>query len=295
VNTSVRYRSACIVRFRSEPPQAAAEQRPIGHECLRLRLGQGPAVALLRAARRLRSTGHVRLLPARAESGTPRIALDALVCRLRERPALSVVACAILGACIVHLVLGASGLAARPGRRTAARVQMTVAPAAVDEVVSEPSPPAKQVPAAAGAQPSPPRSASTRAAAAMPALPAFAGTRGGPFIPGLGVTPAAAAQGASATRTHERVMGAKVLSRVAPRYPLSARQRGIEGKLVLDVLVDARGNVKAIKVVQSDPAGVFDQAGIDALRAFSFAPATRDDVAVESWVRQVLRFDLETT
>src|SRR5690606_33405232 len=60
-----------------------------------------------------------------------------------------------------------------------------------------------------------------------------------------------------------------------PRYPAAAIEQGIGGKVVLVVDVDANGRATAVEVERSEPAGVFDQAAIDAARQWTFKPEIR--------------------
>ncbi len=55
-----------------------------------------------------------------------------------------------------------------------------------------------------------------------------------------------------------------------PEYPASARRRGIEGQVVIDVATDATGAVSDASVLQSEPAGVFDAAALRAVRRWRY-------------------------
>ena len=59
----------------------------------------------------------------------------------------------------------------------------------------------------------------------------------------------------------------------APRYPADAVTKKISGKVVLLVDVAADGSVKNVKVETSEPAGVFDQAALDAAKDWTFNPS----------------------
>lgn len=58
----------------------------------------------------------------------------------------------------------------------------------------------------------------------------------------------------------------------APAYPHAALARGIGGEVQLKVLVGADGSVKHAEVVSSHPAGVFDQASLNAAKKWHFNP-----------------------
>jgi periplasmic protein TonB len=65
------------------------------------------------------------------------------------------------------------------------------------------------------------------------------------------------------------------VSRPIPVYPALARMRGLEGQVLLRVVVDRDGHVEeAVTVVRSTPP--FDTAAIDAVRRWRFEPG-RDE------------------
>ncbi len=66
------------------------------------------------------------------------------------------------------------------------------------------------------------------------------------------------------------------IAKVMPEYPRMARQRGIEGQVVLEAVVDTDGKIEPdITVVQSVPP--FDAATVAALRQWRFRPARSSD------------------
>jgi TonB family protein len=60
-----------------------------------------------------------------------------------------------------------------------------------------------------------------------------------------------------------------LLSRT-PDYPRHARERGLEGEVTIEFDVNAAGYVGNVRVVKSDPEGVFETAAVTALRDFRF-------------------------
>src|SRR5262245_49148378 len=69
-----------------------------------------------------------------------------------------------------------------------------------------------------------------------------------------------------------------------PRYPAEAWARGVEGVVVLSVLVRHDGRVDDARVAVSSGSSVLDQAALTAVRAWRFAPATQDGRPIESVV-----------
>lgn len=61
------------------------------------------------------------------------------------------------------------------------------------------------------------------------------------------------------------------LIEVAPQYPQSARERGIEGHVELSFTVDPDGTVESPTVTAAQPPGVFDQAALAAVRRWRYA------------------------
>ncbi len=80
--------------------------------------------------------------------------------------------------------------------------------------------------------------------------------------------------------------------RTSPVYPPRARGKGVTGRVVLGLLIDDRGQVVRVKVLESSPPGVFEQAATEAVRAWRFQPARYQAQAVKVWARQTLHFQL---
>ncbi len=78
-----------------------------------------------------------------------------------------------------------------------------------------------------------------------------------------------------------------------PLYPPQARNRRVEGEVLLEFVVTAAGEVEDARVIESRPAGVFDQAALLAVRRWRFEPGTRAGQPVPTRVRQPLTFRLE--
>jgi protein TonB len=65
-------------------------------------------------------------------------------------------------------------------------------------------------------------------------------------------------------------------------YPRLARQRGITGTSVIQLVISETGDVIAVEVVSSTPAGVFDKALIDLGRSQRFLPARQGNRPVRA-------------
>lgn len=77
-----------------------------------------------------------------------------------------------------------------------------------------------------------------------------------------------------------------------PRYPPAALRRGVQGTVMLLVLVGSDGRVLEIKVRSSvDP--LLDEAALKAVQDWQFSPATLDGVPYPDWALVPVRFSLD--
>ena len=79
---------------------------------------------------------------------------------------------------------------------------------------------------------------------------------------------------------------------VSPKYPDLARQAGIEGVVLLNVLVGDDGKVLAVNVLQSDVTPAMDKAAIEAAKQYLFKPAKQRTVPVKARMAIPIRFKL---
>ncbi|NNC88995.1 MAG: TonB family protein, partial [Akkermansiaceae bacterium] len=89
-----------------------------------------------------------------------------------------------------------------------------------------------------------------------------------------------------------RRVEARVLRRVPPVYPGSARRAGVEGRVVVQASVGANGRVSAVAVVSSSGSRVLDSAAVSAVKRWSFSPEQYGGRAVASAVRVPVSFQL---
>lgn len=83
------------------------------------------------------------------------------------------------------------------------------------------------------------------------------------------------------------------MSRVAPIYPSRARARGVEGLVVMSVLVSEEGEVQDARVVEASPAGVFEEVALAAVKQWSFRPAEYEGRNVSIRIEVPMRFALQ--
>lgn len=78
-----------------------------------------------------------------------------------------------------------------------------------------------------------------------------------------------------------------------PVYPFQAKRRGIEGWVRVSFLVNAKGDVEDISIIESSPEEIFDQSVLNALPRWKFTPGTIQGVPVKTRVETTIRFELE--
>ncbi|MCR9205139.1 MAG: energy transducer TonB [Halobacteriovoraceae bacterium] len=76
------------------------------------------------------------------------------------------------------------------------------------------------------------------------------------------------------------------------KYPDYARKRGLGGHVLLNLLVDSNGAVQDVRLLSSEPVGVFDQVAMESVRDWSFEPAMYKGNPVKVWVKQKISFNL---
>jgi protein TonB len=87
---------------------------------------------------------------------------------------------------------------------------------------------------------------------------------------------------------------ARLVSYSSPEYPERARDLGLEGAVRVEVEILADATVGRVRVVQSSGVAAFDEAAVEAVRAWRFAAATLDGVAFASTIAlPPIRFRLE--
>lgn len=79
---------------------------------------------------------------------------------------------------------------------------------------------------------------------------------------------------------------------IRPQYPQGARQRGEEGRVVLEIEVGADGACASVRVVASCGFAELDAAAVKAVRSARFTPARSGNTHVASTARLALDFRL---
>ena len=79
---------------------------------------------------------------------------------------------------------------------------------------------------------------------------------------------------------------------VSPKYPDLARQAGIEGTVLIRVLVGEDGKVINASIIQSDVTPAMEKAALEAAKKFLFKPAKQRTVPVKAHMAVPIRFKL---
>ena len=86
----------------------------------------------------------------------------------------------------------------------------------------------------------------------------------------------------------------RVLRQVEPAYPPLAKLAGIEGLVVLSVLIDEEGKLQEVQVIKSLGNTGCDEAAVTAVKQWIFSPATRQGKPVIARVTLPVLFNLKT-
>jgi len=78
----------------------------------------------------------------------------------------------------------------------------------------------------------------------------------------------------------------------APRYPRRARKKGLQGTVMLKVLVNAGGRVEDLKLLHSSGHAILDKAAMAAVKKWLFAPGAVNGTPARMWVKVPIRFKL---
>lgn len=99
---------------------------------------------------------------------------------------------------------------------------------------------------------------------------------------------------ATATKSAESdpVFDAAYLNNPAPSYPMIAKKRGIQGKVLLDVVVKTDGTPMKVAISRSSGSSILDEAALEAVRQWRFVPAHRKGEVVQATVLVPVEFKM---
>ena len=82
-----------------------------------------------------------------------------------------------------------------------------------------------------------------------------------------------------------------ILVRVEPEYPEKAARRFLSGRVVARLLIDARGEVEKVEIVEAEPPGYFEESAVKAFRAARFTPGMKGGRPVAVQLLLEITFD----
>lgn len=77
-----------------------------------------------------------------------------------------------------------------------------------------------------------------------------------------------------------------------PLYTEEARQGRIQGVVILEAIIDAKGNVREVKILKGLPMGLSESA-VETARQWRFKPATKEGKPVAVYFNLTVRFSLQ--
>lgn len=83
----------------------------------------------------------------------------------------------------------------------------------------------------------------------------------------------------------------KVSREIKATYPEEAKAAGVDGPVVMEILIDRTGKVRDVKVV-SGPGYGLNESAVKAIKQFEFTPALKETSAVAVKIRYTYRFKL---
>jgi protein TonB len=81
-----------------------------------------------------------------------------------------------------------------------------------------------------------------------------------------------------------------ILRTVKPRYPEHERERGIEGSVTVELLVDEQGLVAHADALNLIGPASFQESALEAVRQFEFVPPVIDGAPSTMWIKFVIKF-----
>lgn len=83
------------------------------------------------------------------------------------------------------------------------------------------------------------------------------------------------------------------LSKVPPPYPFRARRMGIEGWVRIRFLINKKGNVEIVNVIEAAPKNVFEDSVRQSVLRWRFTPGMIEGEPVKTWVATTVKFNLD--
>jgi len=85
----------------------------------------------------------------------------------------------------------------------------------------------------------------------------------------------------------------KLIVSIAPNYPTTQYKNLVTGNVEMSIIINEFGSVIDVKVLNSNPKGVFDREAIRAISKWKYKPAYNNKTAVIVKMKQNIIFELE--
>jgi|GEM_PF-4952148 len=116
---------------------------------------------------------------------------------------------------------------------------------------------------------------------------------GGSMTPDEGVDNAGAGASGESVRPDGETREASVLFKTPPPYPQEAREEGVEGTTVLEIILSPSGRIKQVATCASSGDPRLDRAAEQSVRLWRFSPRLREGTPQEASLRIQVSFRLE--
>lgn len=85
-----------------------------------------------------------------------------------------------------------------------------------------------------------------------------------------------------------------ILRAIQPRYPDHERERGVEGSVTVELLVNELGTVADANVIELVGPMSFQNSALDAVRQFEFQPPIENGVPTPMWIKFLIKFRINS-
>ncbi len=87
------------------------------------------------------------------------------------------------------------------------------------------------------------------------------------------------------------IRGPRMIRSVKVVYPPAAKEAGVEGRVILEAIVDKEGGIRKVKVVKGHPQ--LDAAAVEAVKQWRYEPAKKDGKPVVVQMTVTVAFKLQ--
>ena len=131
-------------------------------------------------------------------------------------------------------------------------------------------------------------------------LPVGPGDGPGPGGPGVGPGPGGPGNGSDIGGGHDEqpirltadMVKPEILQQVQPRYTEGARRAGVQGAVIMEAVIDEKGQVTNVRVLRGLPMGL-DRAATEAIQQWRFKPATLSNRPVKVYFTLTVNFTIQ--